>query len=155
MKQWKRLKPSSQAASAFSGADAAVRPRDDNAFTPLTLLSSPVSAVASFLSAVSHSATTVRPPCVCVCVCRHRVHLLSSSTPRLTFLSFSVCLQGHPEGGCDVSGPPEEDPEQRPDDAGTDEPDPVGGGLTREQMMKGRRKDGRKEGRKDAGLPSV
>lgn len=43
-----------------------------------------------------------------------------------------VCLssQGHPEGWCDVSRPSKEDPEQRPDDAGADEPDPVGGGLT-------------------------
>ncbi|CAG14814.1 unnamed protein product, partial [Tetraodon nigroviridis] len=29
-----------------------------------------------------------------------------------------------------VSRPPKEDPQQRPDDACTDEPDPVGGGLT-------------------------
>lgn len=41
-----------------------------------------------------------------------------------------VSSQGHPAGRRDASRPPEEDPQQCPDDACTDEPDPVGGGLT-------------------------
>lgn len=43
-----------------------------------------------------------------------------------------ACLssQGYPAGRRDASRPPEEDPQQCPDDACTDEPDPVGGGLT-------------------------
>lgn len=44
--------------------------------------------------------------------------------------SFCLSSQWHPEGGSDVSRPSKEDPQQRPDDAGTDEPDPVSGGLT-------------------------
>lgn len=38
--------------------------------------------------------------------------------------------QRHPQGGCDTSRPSEEDSEQCADDEGTDEPDPVSGGLT-------------------------
>lgn len=42
-----------------------------------------------------------------------------------------VCTQqGHPQGGCHSSRSPKEDPQQCADDEGTDEPDPVSGGLT-------------------------
>lgn len=47
-------------------------------------------------------------------------------TPACSCLSW----QRYPEGRRDASGPSEEDPQQCPDDACTDEPDPVGGGLT-------------------------
>lgn len=53
----------------------------------------------------------------------------------------ALSSQRHPEGGRHVSRPPKEDPQQRPDDACTDEPDTVSGGLTLPRRA-GRRRGG-------------
>lgn len=73
---------------------------------------------------------------------------INASSTSMRSITSCLCLssQGHPEGGRDVSRPPEEDPQQRPDDAGTDEPDPVGGGLT--LPNRAQREIKKKEGRK-------
>lgn len=60
-------------------------------------------------------------------VCVEALHVFLIS---LLICMFACALQGHPQGGCDSCGSPKEDPQQRADDEGANEPDPVGGGLT-------------------------
>lgn len=60
-------------------------------------------------------------------VCVEALHVLLISF--LIFV-FACARQGHPQGGRDSCRSPKEDPQQRANDEGADEPDPVGGGLT-------------------------
>lgn len=97
---------------------------------PVTLLSSGLSHH-SFYSAVS--AFPLIAPAHAISLC-YAVDVKKRRIDNKDGISLDICFrlssQGHLEGWCDVSGPSKEDPQQRPDDAGTDEPDPVGGGLT-------------------------
>lgn len=121
-------------------------------FLPVALLSSQISLITTFFCSLLSAFWS----CIHM-LCRYIILLIfldiNTWKDRQSWTVYSlwshqldICLglssQGHPEGWCDVSRPSKEDPQQRADDAGTDEPDSVSGGLTLPNGAEGANKGG-------------